>query len=82
MAAQGVMRTFACRLPGFARSHLAYLRANFLDVAATREEHPDRRIVTVGRPPLAVILSMTGMSRASYRLGWLDYRPFSLFPES
>jgi hypothetical protein len=81
VAAQGVLRSFAWRLPGFSRSSLPYLHANFLNVPASLEEQPDRRVVLLGRPPLGVILNMTGLSRGTYRLGWLDERPFALFPE-
>jgi hypothetical protein len=81
VAAQGVLRSFAWRLPGFSRSSLPYLHANFLNVPASFEVQPDRRVVLLGRPPLAVILNITGLSRGTYRLGWLDERPFALFPE-
>jgi len=37
--------------------------------------------VRLGRPPLHLILTMTGMLRKVYRLSWLDDRPFALFPE-
>ena len=33
------------------------------------------------RPPLHLILNMTGMTRQIYRLSWLDERPFALFQE-
>jgi hypothetical protein len=51
VAAQGVMRAFAWRLPGFAGSNLPYLSSNFLDFAGSMEEEPARRVVRVGRPP-------------------------------
>ena len=36
----------------------------------------------LGRPPLNMILSITGMARATYLLSWLDdERPFNLFQE-
>jgi hypothetical protein len=79
IAAQTVMRAFARRLPGFAGSNLPYLYSNFLDCPASEEEEADRRIVRLGRPPLDLILNMTGMSRQSYRLSWHDERPFALF---
>jgi hypothetical protein len=77
-----VLRDFSRRLPGFARASFAHLQVNFLSVSATLEQQPGRRVVRLSRPPLDVILNMTGMSRTTYRLPWLDDRPFVLFPES
>ena len=82
VAAQGVMRSFAWRLPGFAGSNLPYLFSNFLNFSGSIEEEPARHIVRIGRPPLHLILSMTGMTRQTYRLSWLDERPLALFQEA
>ena len=79
IAAQHLLRGIAWRLPGFARSNLPYLSRNFLEFTANVEEEPARRVVRLGRPPLHLILNMTGMTRQSYRLSWLDERPFALF---
>jgi hypothetical protein len=81
VAAQGVLRDLAWRLPGFARSGLPYLYANFLDFSGSVEEETERRVVRLGRPPLHLVLHITGLGRRSYRLAWLDERPFVLFPE-
>jgi len=81
IAAQHVLRGIAWRLPGFAGSHLLYLARNFLDFGASLEEEPGRRVVRLGRPPLQVVLNMTGVTRQSYRLSWLDDRPFELFQQ-
>jgi hypothetical protein len=81
VAAQGLMRAFAWRLPGFAGSNLPYLSRNFLDFAGSVEEEPARRVVRVGRPPLHLILNLTGMTRRTYSLSWLDDRPLALFQE-
>lgn len=78
--AADLLRGLARRLPGFAGSHFEHLFANFLDVEATMEDEPSRRIVRIGRPPLHLVLSMTGRLRLTYRLSWLDERPFVLFP--
>lgn len=79
IVAQHLLRGVAWRLPGFSRSNLPYLSSNFLDFTASIEEEPARRVVRLGRPPLHLILNMTGMTRQSYRLSWLDERPFALF---
>ncbi|HEY3127847.1 MAG TPA: hypothetical protein VGL91_00165 [Acidobacteriota bacterium] len=82
IAAHGVMRSFAWRLPGFAGSNLPYLFSNFLNFSGSIEEEPERRVVRIGRPPLHLILSMNGMTRQTYRLSWLDERPLALFQEA
>jgi hypothetical protein len=81
VAAQGVMRAFAWRLPGFAGSSLQYLYNNFLDFGASVEEEFERRIVRLSNPPLNVVLNMTGMARKTYRLSWLDERSLVLVQE-
>ncbi|MBN1439690.1 MAG: hypothetical protein JW929_09795 [Anaerolineales bacterium] len=80
-AAQNALRAFAQRLPGFARSGLPYLHRNFLDLTASLEEFPERRVVRLGRPPLDLVLSMAGLNRASHRLRGPDARPFELYPQ-
>jgi hypothetical protein len=82
VAAQQVMRAFAWRLPGFAGSNLPYLSRNFLEFGASVEEELARRVVRLGRPPLQLILGITGMTRQTYRLSWLDERPLALFQET
>lgn len=81
IAAQHVLRSFAYRLRGFAGSNLPYLWHNFLDFRATFEEDAERRIIRLGRPPLDLIFSRAGLTRQTFRVGWLDGRPFDLFQE-
>ena len=81
IAAQQLLRGLAWRLPGFAGSNLLYLSRNFLEFAATIEADDARHVVRIGRPPLHLILNMTGMTRQSYRLSWRDERPFALFQQ-
>lgn len=81
VAGQHVLRSFAWKLPGFGGSYLQYLSENFLDFSAGIEEEPSRRVVRLGGVPLQLILSITGLTRQTYRLSWLDDRPFTLFPE-
>lgn len=79
VVAQGLMRDFAWRLPGFAGSTLPYLYHNFLDFQAVIEEEPDRWVVRLGQPPLNLILNMTGLNRQTFTPAWRDGRPFVLF---
>jgi hypothetical protein len=76
--AAGILRAFASRLSGFAGSHFAYLWTNFLVVGATIEDGLTCRVVRIGQPPLALVLNMSGLGRARYRLSWLDDRVFEL----
>ena len=77
--AQRVMRGFAARLPGFGRSRNGYLHRNFLDFGATLDYEPARIVVWLGRPPLHLMLGLTGASRGSMLFDWLDARPLALF---
>jgi hypothetical protein len=78
-AAHTVLRAFSRRLPGFARSSLPYLAANFLDLRGSLEDEAERRVVRLEKPPLDVVLQMSGAARGSYCVNWLDCRPFVLF---
>jgi hypothetical protein len=80
--ARHVYRSFARRLPGFAKSSIPYLFGNFLDFSASIQHEPLRCVVRIGRPPLHFVLRMTGNTRQTYRLSWLDERPFVLFEEA
>ena len=79
--AQRVMRGFAARLPGFGQSRHDYLHRNFLDFAATLDYEPARIVVRLGRPPLHLMLGLTGASRGSIQFDWLDARPLAFFGE-
>lgn len=76
---QGMLKDFAWRLPGFAHSSLPHLRDNFLCVSARLESEPERWLLHLSRPPLNVVLSMTGMARNHYRLAWLDNQRVELY---
>jgi hypothetical protein len=82
VVAQNLLRAFARRLPGFSHSGLPYLYANFLDFPASLKEESERRAVSLGQPPLGLILNITGMARSTYHLDWLDERPFTLHLEN
>jgi hypothetical protein len=61
--ARAVLRGFAHRLPGFADSTADYLWRNFLAFDATIELEDERVVVQCGRPPLHLVLTITGMTR-------------------
>lgn len=72
LAAREVLRAFAWRLPGFAWSSCEYLGTNFLDTNANIEAGWGGWLVRLTRPPLHVVLAMTGAAHDSYHLPWLD----------
>ncbi len=79
--ARQVMQGFAARLPGFGQSRYDYLHRNFLDFGATLDYEPGRIVVRLGRPPLHLMLGLTGASRGTMQFDWLDARPLALFGE-
>ena len=63
-AAALVLARFARRLPGFGNSSAGYLRCNFLAGRARVTFLPDMIEVSVGRPPLDLVLAMAGKNRS------------------
>jgi hypothetical protein len=78
LIANAMLRSFAWRLPGFAWSSAEYLYMNFLDVTATIEPEGEHWSVRLTRPPLHVVMTMTGAASDSYRVSWLDKRRVQL----
>jgi hypothetical protein len=70
-AAGHVLDRFAAHLPGFAGSSPAYLARNFLAIPARIEPAAPGLRATLGRPPLDVVLAMTGLARTVLELPWL-----------
>lgn len=77
--ARATLERFSARLPGFAGSSASYLRTNFLSAVAALTIEPDRIVVTLSRPPLDLILNISGRSRGERHWPWIDARPFVLF---
>jgi hypothetical protein len=71
-AASALLRRFAARLPGFARASFPFLYRNFLDCPASVSIHEGVIEARLSRPPLAVLLQMSGCDALSTRLPWLD----------
>jgi hypothetical protein len=80
-AAAAALRRFARRLPGFAEASCHHLWKNFLAVSATVDRGSDRVEVTLSRPPLDLILRVSGQNHGERRWPWLDPRPFVFFSE-
>lgn len=81
LAAQQLLRRFARRLPGFALSHCDYLYSNFLALSARVDKQGHRYVVRLSRPPLGLMLNLTGMTRCEYGLPWRPGCSFALFSE-
>jgi hypothetical protein len=81
LAAQRVLRRLAAGLPGFMLSSLSYLQRNFLDFTAEVEVGDDgeRWLVQLGKPPLNLVLVMTGRTRAQLELSWLPGTSLELY---
>jgi hypothetical protein len=78
LIANAVLRSFAWRLPGFAWSSAEYLYRNFLDAEATIQADEDRWIVNLKRPPLHIVLAMTGADQDVYQISWPNQRKVCL----
>lgn len=70
--AAAVLSRFAARLPGFAGASPAFLRSNLLGAGATVRQLEGDLHIRLERPPLDVLLSMTGA--ADRELGLPDGR--------
>jgi hypothetical protein len=79
LTTQRVLRRFLRRLPGFSASHLAYAQRNLLEFSASVDAQAERIVVRLARPPLGLILNMTGCNRGARNWPLLDARPFALF---
>jgi hypothetical protein len=80
LAARAVMRRFANRLPGLADSTPVHLWRNVLAFDATVEFEGERIVVRSGRPPLHLLLVITGMVRGSAVGRGAGGRPIHLYP--
>jgi hypothetical protein len=77
---QNMLRHFAWKLPGFATSGFPYLQHNFLEFSASIETQETHHLVRLGKPPLHLILHMTGLNRNTYRLNGHEH-PFELWTQ-
>lgn len=70
-AAERLMGDFACKLPGFAGSSAGYLYAQVFGMGAHVQYQQDRLVVTLERPPLALLLNLAGLNRGRRDIAWL-----------
>lgn len=76
--AQITIKTFAYRLPGFAKSSVNYMRQNFLSMTATLVAEEQRIRASLSRVPMSIMLNMAGMNRGTILLPHFDHRPIRL----
>jgi hypothetical protein len=60
--ANAALADFARRLPGFSEASAPFLWRNLLDVPAQVQARGDGLVATLGRPPLDVLLSISGLA--------------------
>jgi hypothetical protein len=65
-----LLSAFADRLPGLHGSSASYLRRQFLHVSGMLELEPERLVVRLLRPPLAIVLTIAGMTGEQGPLPW------------
>ena len=78
LVAAAVLRSFARRLLGFHWSSADYLYRNFMVGAGAVLATGEQLEVRLPRPPLHVVLSMTGVDGKTFRAPWLGDRPVTL----
>jgi hypothetical protein len=80
LLARAVMRQFARCLMGFQASSPEHLQRNFLEGAGTVRNLTERIEVELPRSPLSLVLQLSGMTRQSYAVPWLEGKEVCLLP--
>jgi hypothetical protein len=75
-----VMREFARHLMGFQASSPEHLYRNFLDGIGTLRSQPERIEVELPRSPLLLVLQLSGLTRQTFTLPWLEGKEVCLLP--
>ena len=80
LLARSVMREFTRHLLGFQSSSPEHLYVNFLEGIGTVRQQPGRIEVELPRTPLLLVLQLSGHTRQSYTLPWLEGKEVCLLP--
>ena len=72
LAAATLMRSFARRLPGMGKSSAEYLWSNVLSGEARITVSPGRILVQLAPRPLQIVMRMSGLHDAAFRLPWQE----------
>jgi hypothetical protein len=76
--ANRLLGAFADRLPGLRGSSAPYLRRQFLQVGGTLQLEPQRLTARLIRPPLAIVLTIAGMTGEQGPLPWRRRRGLAI----
>jgi len=80
LIARVALKQFARRLMGFQSSSPDHLCRNFLEGLGTVHDRPERIEVELPRPPLYMVLQLSGLARQTYTVPWLEGREVCLLP--
>jgi len=80
LLARAALRGFARRLIGFQSSGPEHLGRNFLEGCSTVRILPERIEVALPRCPLSLVLQISGLTRQTYTVPWLEGREVCLLP--
>jgi hypothetical protein len=80
LLSRAALRHFARRLMGFQTSSPEHLYRNFLEGAGAVRNLPGRIEVELPRSPLLLVLQLSGLTRQSYTVPWLEGKEVCLLP--
>jgi hypothetical protein len=80
LLSRAVMREFARHLLGFQNSSPEHLYTNFLEGIGTVRQQPERIEVELPRSHLLLVLQLSGSTRQTYVLPWLEGKEVCLLP--
>ena len=78
MLAEYTLKSFAFRMPGFARCSVNYLWQNFLCMSVTLVAEEEHINAYLSRVPMSVMLNMTGINRGNFQFTDYDMRMIHL----
>jgi len=80
LLARATLKGFARQLMGFQSSSPEHLCRNFLEGIGTVHNRPDRIEVELPRSPLLLVLQLSGLTKQTYAVPWLEGREVCLLP--
>jgi len=80
LLARAALKGFARQLMGFQSSSPEHLYRNFLEGIGTVHNRPDRIEVELPRSPLLLVLQLSGLTKQTYAVPWLEGREVCLLP--
>ncbi len=80
LLSRAALREFARHLLGFQTSSPEHLYSNFLEGIGTVRQQPGRIETELPRSPLLLVLQLSGLTRQTYTLPWLEGNEVCLLP--